>query len=161
MPDKVNIGDLESTERGSGARKNVGKVDFSILPLHLLAGAARVQTAGSIKYNAYNWACGMRWSVCVGCIFRHLFKWWYLRKNIDKETGEHHLSLALLNILYLLHFTQAFPEGDDRPPKHAMFNTFEDEFNRPFDEAAYCERNGLAAPAEPSVWETNVIDVIA
>jgi hypothetical protein len=120
------VGDLNSTEKGTGARKSGGKVAFSLLPLHLLAGCARVLMFGRVKYDEWNWAKGMPWSECFNCTLRHLLKWWYLGEDNDPETGEHHLDHVLCNILFLRHYVMTYQEGDDRPPKWANFN--EDEF---------------------------------
>jgi hypothetical protein len=118
---EVAVGDLNSTEKGTGARRNGGKVAFSLIPLHLLAGCARVLMFGAKKYAPFNWSKGMPYSTCFDCTLRHLFKWWYLREETDEETGEHHLDHVLCNILFLRHYTVEYKEGDDRPPKFANF----------------------------------------
>lgn len=121
--DCVNVGDLHSTAKGTGARKNAGKVKLSLVPLHLLGGAARVMEYGAEKYAPYNWAKGMDWSECMDCLLRHLFKWWYCREQNDPETGEHHLDHAMCNLLFLLHYQRTFTEGDNRPPEFADFTS--------------------------------------
>jgi hypothetical protein len=63
MNDEVATGDLQSTAKGSGARKNGGKVMFHQIPLHLMGGVARVLMGGMEKYAPLNWAKGMDWSV--------------------------------------------------------------------------------------------------
>ena len=136
-----NVGDINSTQKGSGARANNGKISFAITPLPLLAGCARVWMSGLLKYAPWNWAKGMQWSVPFDCLCRHLFKWWYLGEDIDSESGEHHLDLVLCNLFMLKHYTKTYPEGDDRPPEYADFASWLDDFNTPFDEAAYLERN--------------------
>jgi hypothetical protein len=52
----MSIGDVNSKERGSGARYNTGKPDWSLLPMHLLEGTVRVWMYGARKYAAWNWA---------------------------------------------------------------------------------------------------------
>lgn len=143
--DAVAVGDLNSTEKGTGARKSGGKVKFSLIPMHLLGGVARVLMAGIIKYTHWNWAKGMPWSECFDCTQRHLNKFWYLREELDEETLEHHIDHAICNLLFLRHYAIAYKEGDDRPPSYAGFA---DEFDwafQPFDEADFRERNGLHA----------------
>ena len=135
-------GDINSTERGSGARANGGKVSFSIVPLHLLAGCARVLMGGKLKYAQWNWAKGMDYADTYDSLMRHLFKWWYMREDYDTETMEHHLDHALANILFLKHYVMTHKEGDDRPGAELTgFPIGLDEFNTPFDEEAYLERN--------------------
>jgi hypothetical protein len=134
-------GDIDSTAKGSGARANSGKISFAVTPLPLLAGCARVWMSGLLKYAPWNWAKGMKWSIPFDCLCRHLFKWWYLGEDIDPESGEHHLDLVFCNLFMLKHYTKTFQEGDDRPPAYADFAPWLDDFNTPFDEAAFLERN--------------------
>jgi hypothetical protein len=141
MSTDVAVGDLDSDAKGTGARKNGGKVSFSLIPLHLLAGVARVLQGGLIKYKAWNWAKGMPWSVCFDCTMRHLLKWWYMGEDIDTESGEHHLDHAICNLLFLRHYEMAYREGDDRPPAHIDFQEALDFFNTTFDAEKYQERN--------------------
>jgi hypothetical protein len=136
------VGDVNSTERGSGARANHGKVSLTLVPFHVLAGVARVFMGGKLKYAAWNWAKGMPWSTATDCLFRHLFKWWYLGEDIDPESGEHHLDHAICNLLMLRHYLTAYKEGDDRPPTDITgFNEALVDFTRCFDEEEYLRRN--------------------
>lgn len=139
----VAVGDLNSDQRGSGARKSGGKVAFSLLPLHLLAGAARVLMGGTLKYRSWNWAKGMPWSECFNCTLRHLLAWWYLGEDQDAESGEHHLDHVLCNLLFLRHYELSYPEGDDRPPAVAAFDGELAWFKTLFDADDYRRRNGL------------------
>jgi len=134
-------GDINSDKKGSGARANKGKIDLTLVPILLLGGVTRVFMGGCLKYVEFNWAKGMRWSICMACTLRHLFKWWYLNEDIDPESREHHLDHVLANVFMLKHYTKAYPEGDNRPPKSTMFNVWMEDFCTTFDEEAYLERN--------------------
>ena len=135
-------GDINSQKRGTGARANRGKCALSLVPLHLFAGAARVFMAGKLKYAEWNWAKGMKWSTAMDCLLRHLFKWWFLGKECDPETGEHHLDYAICNLLMLRHYVRAFPEGDDRPPIEVTgFNEAWEDFIKCFDEEEFLDNN--------------------
>jgi len=135
-------GDVDSAAKGSGARANRGKVCLSLVPLHLFAGAARVFMAGKLKYAEWNWAKGMKWSTVFDCLLRHLFKWWYLGKEYDPETGEHHLDYAICNLLMLRHYVRAYPDGDDRPPTSLTgFDSAWEDFIKSFDEEDFLNRN--------------------
>lgn len=136
--EETHIGDLNSDEKGSGARKNAGKTMFSQVPMHLLAGVARVLQGGMIKYKPFNWAKGMDWSNCFDCTMRHMFKFWYAREELDQESREHHLDHALCNLLFLKHYLTYYPEGDDRPPE-GLFTTA--DIDAMFDAKEYCKRN--------------------
>ncbi len=136
------VGDISSTEKGSGARANLGKVSFSQVPLHLLAGVARIFMGGALKYAAYNWAKGMKYSTAYDCTMRHLFKWWYCREDFDAESGEHHIDHAICNLLMLKHYILTYKEGDDRAPRDVCrFPDCLPDLNKPFDETEYLERN--------------------
>ena len=135
-------GDINSSERGTGARANHGKPCLSLVPLHLFAGAARVFMAGKLKYVTWNWSKGMAWSTCFDCLLRHLFKWWYFGEECDEETGEHHLDYAICNLVMLRHYVKSYPDGDDRPPTDLTgFGNAWEDFITCFDEEAFLERN--------------------
>lgn len=146
--DEVAQGDVNSDAKGSGARRNSGKISLSLIPLHLLAGTARVLMGGKLKYAEWNWAKGMKWSACFDCTLRHLFKWWFMGEEIDPESGEHHLDHVFANLFMLRHYVDNYKAGDDRPPAHIEFHNSMDDFNRKFDEEDYMKRTGYATPRE-------------
>lgn len=118
--EKPNVGDVKSTERGSGARFNAGKTPFRFIPLNLLAGAARVFEKVTNRpvnpYPLWNWAKGMSWSVPYECMLRHLDAW-YRGEEKDPDSGESHIDHVICNALMLKHYETAYREGDDRPVK--------------------------------------------
>lgn len=113
---KKGVGDVNSDKKGSGARYNGGKPDFSLIPMCTLADEARVWAHGKAKYAAWNWAKGMDWSVPFGCAMRHLAAW-QAGEDIDSESGLPHLAHAMCNLRMLTLFAMTYPEGDDRPTK--------------------------------------------
>ena len=160
--DEVAVGDLNSMEKGSGARKNAGKARLDLVPVSFwkhrwldfrtvpgpelevmdaldafqrgndqalavwLASscptewydeAVKVLEFGAEKYAAWNWACGMDWSVCIGCILRHM-KAIVDGESIDPESGLHHYGHVVCNVIFLAYFVDHYPEGDDRPPRY-------------------------------------------
>ena len=113
------IGDINSKEKGSGARYNSDKPDMSLIPLWTLEDEARVWDYGTKKYNAWNWAKGMPWSVPYACAMRHLAAW-QRGEDIDPESGQPHLAHVMCNIRMLTLYATTYKEGDDRPPKEYM-----------------------------------------
>lgn len=113
------IGDVNSKEKGSGARYNIGKADLSLIPLVTLEEEAMVWEYGKAKYAAWNWAKGMNWSVPYACALRHLSAW-QRGEEIDPESGQSHLAHVMCNIRMLMLFSKTYQEGDDRPPKELM-----------------------------------------
>lgn len=110
----MSVGDVKSTERGSGARFNDGKPDFSLIPLSTLEDEARVWAYGKRKYAAWNWCKGMDWSIPLACALRHLSAW-QRGEDRDPESGLPHLAHVSCNIRMLTLYAKTFPEGDDRP----------------------------------------------
>jgi hypothetical protein len=113
------IGDVNSQEKGSGARFNGGKPDYSLIPMHTLEDEARVWMYGAQKYAAWNWAKGMPWSVPFACAMRHMAAW-QRGEDTDPESGLPHLAHVMCNLRMLTLYTKSYPEGDDRPPKEFM-----------------------------------------
>lgn len=109
-----SVSDVNSNERGSGARFNADKVDLSLIPLSTLEDEARVWMYGEKKYARFNWMKGMAWSIPLACALRHLAAW-QSGEDIDPESGQTHLAHAMCNLRMLTLYTQTYPEGDDRP----------------------------------------------
>ncbi len=110
----LGIGDVESTEKGSGARFNGGKPDYSLIPLCTLEDEAKVWAYGKQKYAAWNWAKGMPWSVPLACLLRHMAAW-QRGEELDPESGLPHLAHAMCNLRMLTLYSKTYTEGDDRP----------------------------------------------
>jgi hypothetical protein len=110
----MTVGDVHSDERGSGARYNDAKPDFSLLPLNTLEDEVRVWMYGKNKYAAWNWAKGMPWSVPYACLLRHLAAWQRGEEN-DPESGLPHLAHAACNLRMLTLYASTYKDGDDRP----------------------------------------------
>lgn len=108
------VGDLYSLSKGSGARFNSGKPDYSLIPLCTLDDEARVWMYGQKKYSSWNWAKGMAWSIPLACLLRHMAAWQRGEEN-DKESGLPHLAHAMCNLRMLTLYSKTYQEGDDRP----------------------------------------------
>jgi hypothetical protein len=113
------IGDVNSKAKGSGARYNTGKPDYSLIPLNTLEDEVRVWMYGKDKYAAFNWMKGMAWSVPFACALRHLTAW-QRGEQLDPESGLPHLAHVMCNIRMLTLYEKTYPEGDDRPPQEFM-----------------------------------------
>lgn len=110
----MSIGDVNSNLKGSGARYNNEKPDYSLIPLVTMVDEARVWMYGKRKYAAWNWAKGMPWSVPYASLLRHLAAWQRGEEN-DPESGLPHLAHAMCNLRMLTLYAMTYPEGDDRP----------------------------------------------
>jgi len=116
MKPNTGIGDLSSQEKGSAARYNGNKPDYSLIPLCTLEDEARVWEHGREKYAAWNWAKGMPWSAVFASLQRHMAAWQRGEAN-DPESGLPHLAHAMCNLRMLALYEKTYPEGDDRPVK--------------------------------------------
>lgn len=110
----TGIGDVNSDAKGSGARYNAGKPDYSLIPLYTLTDEARVWEYGRQKYAAWNWAKGMPWSIPYACAMRH-FAAWQRGEDLDPESGLPHLAHIACNVRMLTLYATNYTEGDDRP----------------------------------------------
>ena len=117
-------------KRGEGMRFNVGKPPMEFAPIHLLAGASQVfKIVTEREHNPYpiwNWAKGMPWTVPYACMLRHLGAW-FRGEDIDPDSGHPHLDHVHCNLLMLLHYRDAFKEGDNRPTKYFQLGGMSDE----------------------------------
>lgn len=114
MAENQGIGDIDSTEQGSAARFNAGKVDFSLLPLTTVVDELKVWEFGKKKYRAWNWAKGMPWSAPYNSLMRHMMAW-QAGEDLDPESGLPHLAHAMCNLRMLVLYSSTYKDGDDRP----------------------------------------------
>jgi hypothetical protein len=90
---------------------------LNLLKEYKWAGSGDQFHFGATKYEAWNWARGMAWSVVLACLKRHLIAI-LDGEEIDRESGVHHFGAVGCNLIMLLHFIDHYPEGDDRPPQY-------------------------------------------
>lgn len=69
---------------------------------------------GLKKYSEFNWATGMDWTICIGCISRHV-KYHFEGDELDDESNEFHSAHVVCNAMMLAHYEVYWKEGDDRP----------------------------------------------
>jgi len=88
---------------GGGLRHNANKTRLELVPPEWTWAEADVTTKGSYKYDERNWERGMKWSIMIGCVGRHIAKF-LIGERYDAETGCHHLAMAAWNILALMSY---------------------------------------------------------
>ena len=97
--------------RGTAARHNAGKPPYGQIPLCALESGLRVFAYGAKKYEQWNWAKGMRWSVPYECMLRHLDAW-YRGEDLDPESGLTHLGHVMCNLVMLEIYAKTHRAGD-------------------------------------------------
>lgn len=109
---------IKSTQqkRDGGDKFDAGKLRLDLISVPAIEGTAEILTFGSIKYGDRNWEKGLSWSRVFGALIRHLFKWW-MRKDIDEESGKEALDHASCCLMFLQHYSKfkKYEKFDDRP----------------------------------------------
>lgn len=82
---------------------------------HALEAVCRVLAFGANKYAERNWEAGFAYSRAYGAVLRHVFAF-ASGESHDPETGEHHISHAACEVMFLLAWdARGFKHFDDRP----------------------------------------------
>lgn len=99
-----------------GTKYDDGKPALQYWSPWALEETARVLAFGAVKYEAWNWAKGIKYTRVFGAMMRHLWAWWR-GEQFDEETGLHHLAHAMCCLMFLLHYeklAESYKEYDDR-----------------------------------------------
>ncbi len=97
-----------------GRKDDDDKTPLDLLAPEFLFGTAEVLKFGAQKYEAYNWAKGMKWSRVFGALMRHMWSWWG-GASLDPETGMSHLWHASCCLMFLMAYEARGTGTDDRP----------------------------------------------
>lgn len=104
-------------EKGNGLRFNNGKTRHDLVPAFAQEQYARVLTAGANKYADRNWERGMKWSIVLASMKRHILAF-ERGEDFDPETGQLHTAHIMCNAAFITEYYSIFPQGDDRPHKY-------------------------------------------
>jgi hypothetical protein len=105
--------DKDQVSPTGSLRKNSGKPQLSYIDPEFLLGMAQVLTIGSKKYSPMNWAKGNYYTVPYDSAMRHIFAF-MKGEEFDKESLEHHLYHAAVNLYFMWYYSKHYPELDDR-----------------------------------------------
>lgn len=92
---------------------DTGKLRLDLIPPEVTVALALAFGYGAEKYSDDNWLKGMNWSRHIGSLERHLLDW-KMGQTYDKESGNHHLSHALVRMAMLLVYELRELGNDDR-----------------------------------------------
>jgi len=104
----------ESNGRGTGLRYNEGKLRYDLVQAEAHKDMVSVLTMGASKYADRNWENGMKWSIPIASLKRHLAAI-ERGEDYDKESGLLHVAHIQCNAHFLNAYYYIFPQGDDRP----------------------------------------------
>lgn len=80
-----------------------GKLRYNLVPPAAMKELAKVLTYGAKKYKANNWQEVDDTERYIDALYRHL-EAWRAGEKVDEESGLSHLSHALTNVAFLIHF---------------------------------------------------------
>lgn len=90
---------------------------LSVVPLRVLAGVSLALLEGARKYGRHNYRdCGVRASVYVDALGRHIAAWWE-GEDFDPDSGLSHIDKAIASLVVLRDSMHQGNFEDDRPPK--------------------------------------------
>lgn len=107
-------------DKQQGLRFNSGKVRHDLVPSFAQNEYAKVMTKGAEKYAERNWENGMKWSIVLASMERHL-QAIKRGEDFDPETGLYHSAHIMCNAAFLTEYYKIYPQGDDRP--HSYLST--------------------------------------
>ena len=105
---------MNELKNDNGNKFDGDKLRLDLLSIQAIQGTAEVLTFGADKYGDRNWERGLSFSRVFGALLRHLFAWW-MKKDLDEETGLHHLDHASCCLMFLQHYVKTKTGKDDRP----------------------------------------------
>ena len=105
--------DTESGKTDKAIKHDEEKIPVELLPTQALEEIAKVLAFGKVKYTAFNWAKGFKWTRLIGAAMRHLFAW-QRGEDKDKESGLSHLAHLGCCVLFLLQHEISGLGEDDR-----------------------------------------------
>lgn len=124
VTDATCCGNLDSdgkctciSTKDEGLRFNKGKTRHDLVPTYAQEQYAKVLTKGSEKYAERNWELGMKWSIVLASLERHL-QAVKRGEDYDNETGLLHSAHIMCNAAFITEYYKIYPQGDDRPHKY-------------------------------------------
>jgi hypothetical protein len=120
------MADHKETNPKDGAATT--RLQLDLFPDSARAYGALAFVEGDQKYGAYNWrVAGVRASVYVAALGRHMAKWW-AGEDCDPATHVPHLANAIACIAVLIDATEQGNMVDDRPPAQPteLYSRFEE-----------------------------------
>lgn len=94
---------MDKREINKFIKHDEDKLKYSLVPPKPLEELAKVLTYGANKYGVDNWRHAEEPSRFVDALYRHL-EAWRAGDKLDKESQISHLSHAMANIVFLIHF---------------------------------------------------------
>lgn len=105
-------------DNSAGRKTDSGKPRMSLINRRANIEEAKVLGFGEVKYDAWNWSKGMKWSRVLDAALRHIAAF-ADGEDVDPESGISHLAHARCCLGFLIDYEESHPELDDRRPRSA------------------------------------------
>ncbi len=97
----------------------IRKVPIHTVPMHVLSEVGLAMLEGGRKYGSHNYRdAGVKASVYIDAVWRHLFLQWWEGENIDTDSGLSHITKAIASLVVLRDSMIMDNMVDDRPIRH-------------------------------------------
>ncbi len=114
----MTVGKNSEGTKDTNPKDAVGirKFPITTIPLTVLAEVGLAMMEGARKYGKHNYRVkGVRASVYIDAVFRHLSKWWDASEDIDPDSGLSHVTKAIASLIVLRDAMICESLSDDRP----------------------------------------------
>jgi len=105
----------------------IRKVPVHLVPMQVIAEVGLAMLEGGRKYGGHNYRdAGVKASVYVDAVFRHVFLQFWEGEDIDKDSGLSHITKAIASLIVLRDSMLMRNWVDDRPIRHPGANITEE-----------------------------------
>ena len=97
----------------------IRKVPIHLVPMQVLSEVGLAMLEGGRKYGGHNYRdTGVKASVYIDAVWRHLFLQFWERENYDVDSGLHHVTKAIASLIVLRDSMLMDNWVDNRPIRH-------------------------------------------
>lgn len=108
----------------------IRKAPIHCVPMQVMTEVGLGMMEGGRKYGTHNYRdAGVRASVYVDAVWRHLFLQWWEGTDIDKDSGLSHVTKAIASLVVLRDSMMMGNWVDDRPLRNIDATILNAEFN--------------------------------
>lgn len=109
----------------------IRKIPFHVIPMHVMAEIGLAMMEGGRKYGKHNYReAGVRASVYMDAVYRHLYLQFWEGEDTDRDSGIHHISKAIASLVVLRDSMLMGNFEDDRPVRNPKSEEICKELNK-------------------------------
>jgi len=119
MQDEIKI--VPPRKKATNPKDALGirKVPIHLVPMQVMSEVGLAMLEGGRKYGAHNYRdAGVRASVYVDAVWRHVFEQWWEGEDTDGDSGLSHITKAIASLVVLRDSMLMGNWEDDRPIRH-------------------------------------------